>query len=138
MPPASGAPTLTTSGVAATVGVLTLVGAGIDLMTTDGLHAIFALCLAAGAAYAAWRVRRADRLAALVTPPLAFALGVLLAAAVNGGGGMLGTGLAVFSSLSTGLPTLAGVKLLTALIVVSRTVRHPGHRTSPPLGRQRL
>jgi hypothetical protein len=73
-PRSTGSSGLTAAGVAVVVFVASLVGMLIGAVTVGALGWIFSLSFIAGTGYAAFQVRRRDIAAALIIPPLAFAV----------------------------------------------------------------
>jgi predicted lipid-binding transport protein (Tim44 family) len=73
----AGAPGLTAAGVVVVVFAASLVGMLLDVFTGSGVGWLFGGFFIVSSAYAAMQVRRADRAAALIAPPLVFAVLVM-------------------------------------------------------------
>ena len=92
-PLASSAP-LTAFGLSIVLAGACLIGAALDLVLVGTAAWCLVGLFLAGSTYAAVKVRRSDWYSAVVGPPLAFALGLLLIAAFSPhdlGSGLLGT-----------------------------------------------
>jgi hypothetical protein len=127
-----------TAGGAAGVGPLTGLGVVIVLLAGCLLGALLDLFLVGGPAwalvslyiaacgYTASRVRGADWFAALVAPPIAFGIAVILLAKLmpdSFGNGLLGTAATTFELLAAKAKALYCGTALSALILLARRVR---------------
>ncbi len=81
--PATG---LSTAGVIVIVLAASVVGLLIGSFTGGGIGWIFGVFFVAASAYAALTVRRPDRWAAVITPPIVFAILILAHSIADGGG----------------------------------------------------
>ena len=73
----AGSPGLTAPGVVVVVFAGSLVGLLLDVFTGAGVGWLFGVFFIASSGYAALQVRRADRIAAVIAPPLVFAVLVM-------------------------------------------------------------
>ncbi|MCU0265314.1 MAG: hypothetical protein MUC45_04235 [Actinomycetia bacterium] len=83
-----GSPGLTVPGVVVVGLAISLVGLLLDLFTGGGLGWLFGGFFVLGSAYTALQVRQRDLLAAVIVPPLVFAVLLLVASALTGSGGL--------------------------------------------------
>ena len=110
-PPGMG---LTAAGAAVfTVGG-TLIGAFVNHLATGGLGVLFAVAFLVSTILVAWTVRAQDRVAAVIAPPIAFAVSVVLVGAFLGdhGDGYLLRTLIYKAGLLWGGTALAAVIVL--------------------------
>ncbi|NUR59792.1 MAG: hypothetical protein HOV87_14145 [Catenulispora sp.] len=122
---------LTAWGVLLAVTVPTVLGAGLDVLITGGVHWIFGLVFVAAAFHAATLVRRRDLLAGVIVPPLAYCAGLLAAVEC----GVLDAGPGVLNHLAS-LGTLLALKprplfLGTGLAAALIAARWAGTRGGP-------
>jgi len=105
---------LTAAGAAVfTVGG-TLIGAFVNHLATGGLGVLFAVAFLVSTILVAWTVRAQDRVAAVIAPPIAFAVSVVLVGAFLGdhGDGYLLRTLIYKAGLLWGGTALAAVIVL--------------------------
>lgn len=92
--PLPGSTPLTAFGVSIVLAGACLIGAALDLMLVSTAAWCLIGLFLVGSAYAAVKVRRSDWYSAVVGPPLAFALGLMLVATFSPhdmGSGLMGT-----------------------------------------------
>jgi hypothetical protein len=126
---------LTALGVSLLLLVACVLGALLDLVLVGGpAWALIALYLGA-CGYTAGRVRSADWFCALVAPPIAFAVAIILLAVImpdSFGAGVIGTAATTFELLASKARTLyTGVALSAVVLLVRRAKAHR------PVGRGR-
>jgi hypothetical protein len=114
---------LTAFGAVSVALVLGALGGLIDVLTGPGLRTAFAICFVLGCAFAALRVHREDLVAAVVMPPLVYAVLALLAGAFSKttavGSWLTRNALELATSLVLGAPVLltaTGLALVIALV----------------------
>lgn len=114
---------LTAAGAVALALALGAAGGLVDVLTGPGLRTVFAICFIAGCALAAFCVHREDLVAAVVMPPLVYAVLALLAGAFSetapAGSFVTRQALELTSALVLGAPVLltaTGVALVIALV----------------------
>jgi hypothetical protein len=119
---------LTTPGVAVIGTALPLLAGVVDGLVSDGLGWLFGVPLVLVSVYCAWEARPDARRAALVVPPLATLLTVLVVVLVtNGFGGSMKFGVNVFRVLAgQAAPWLVLAEVLVAAVVVVRHRRDKG------------
>jgi cation transporter-like permease len=126
---------LTALGAVTLALVLGAAGGFIDVMTGPGLRTVFAICFIAGCALAALKVHREDLVAAVVMPPLVYAVIALLAGAFSQtaavGGWATRQALELATSLVLGAPVLLTATGLAFVIAVVRGIAGRG-RVVPP------
>jgi hypothetical protein len=117
---------LTAAGAAVLLLVLGAAGGSWDVATGPGLRTAFAVCFVLGCAVAALVVHREDLRAAVVMPPLVFAVLSLLAGAVDGlavpGGFAVRQGVQLANALSVGAPVVLSGAALALAVVAARAV----------------
>lgn len=120
---------VTAVGAAALVVALGLVGGGLDAVTGRGLGPVFAVTFVTGCGLAAALVHREDLMAAVVMPPLLYAvLAVVVGTFEAGGGGLIRAQLLeLTTALVLGAPVLLAATGLAAVVAVARGLR-PGAR----------
>ena len=122
---------LTGLGVTIVLLAACVLGALLDLLLVGGpAWALVSLYIAA-CGYTASRVRGADWFAALVTPPLAFGVALILLAKLmpdSFGSGLLGTAATTFELLAAKAKALYCGAALSAVILAVRRVRKPRTR----------
>jgi hypothetical protein len=125
---------LTAVGAVSVALVLGAAGGLVDVLTGEGLRTVFAVCFIAGCAFAALKVHREDLVAAVVMPPLVYAVIALLAGAFSQtaavGGVLTRNALELATSLVLGAPVLLSATALAFVIAVVRGVagRKPAER----------
>ena len=116
---------LTSLGVAVVLAGTCLIGAGLDLLlVSTAAWALTCLFLAA-CVYTGSKVRRADWYSAVVAPPLAFALGLLLVACFaphDLGQGLIGIGATMLELLALHATAVFAGTAVTAVIIAARRV----------------
>ncbi|WP_327288977.1 DUF6542 domain-containing protein [Streptomyces sp. NBC_01198] len=120
-------PRLTGLGTGVLVTVVTVLAGTTDAMFFDGPGAFFGVVFVAVCATAAVYVRPYDLVAAPVSAPIAFAVGIGLTAD-SGGGGLAGHLLGLFTGLALMTGWLYTGTVLAALIVGVRALRLPSRR----------
>jgi hypothetical protein len=127
----SGVGPLTGLGVAIVLLAACVFGALLDLLLVGGpAWALVSLYIAA-CGYTASRVRGADWFAALVTPPLAFGVALILLAKLmpdSFGSGLLGVAATTFELLAAKAKALYCGAALSAVILATRRMRKPRRR----------
>jgi hypothetical protein len=117
---------LTALGAVTVALALGAAGGFIDVMTGPGLRTVFAICFIAGCAFAALKVHREDLIAAVVMPPLVYAVIALLAGAFSQttavGGVLTREALELATSLVLGAPVLLTATGLALVIAVVRGI----------------
>ena len=115
---------LTAAGAATLALCAGALGGAVDVVTGEGLRAVFAVAFVLGCALGAYKVHREDLLAAVTIPPLAY---VALAVAANvgtrttlGGSFLKQQALELMTDLVTKAPTLLVATGLAALIALVR------------------
>jgi hypothetical protein len=124
--PADGLGPLTGLGVSLILLAACVLGSLLDLLLVGGpAWAVVALYIAA-CGYTAYRVRGADWYAALVAPPIAFALAMIMLAALmpkTFGPGLLGLAATTFELLATKAKALYFGAALSAVVLGLRRLR---------------
>jgi hypothetical protein len=115
--PAAAAPGLTAAGVVVIVFAGSLVGMLLDVFTGGGVGWLFGVFFIVSSAYAAMQVRRADRAAALIAPPLVFALLVMADKFIGSPGQLLSKAVSGVNALLDYGPMLWIGSGLTVLII---------------------
>ncbi|SHK69814.1 DUF6542 domain-containing protein [Actinacidiphila paucisporea] len=118
---------LTGLGTGVLVTVVTVLAGTVDAMLFDGPGVFFGVVFVAVCATAAVYVRPYDLVAAPVSAPIAFALGIGLTAD-SGDGGLVGRLLGLFTGLALMTGWLYTGTVLAALIVGIRALRLPSQR----------
>lgn len=117
---------LTAFGAVSLALVLGAAGGLVDVLTGEGLRTVFAICFIAGCALAALKVHREDLVAAVVMPPLVYAVMALLAGAFSQtaavGGVLTRNALELATSLVLGAPVLLTATAVSFVIAVVRGV----------------
>ena len=127
--PGAAAPAgLTRSGVYVVVLAGSLVGLQVDVFTGGGVGWIFGVVFCASCVYAALEVRASDRLAAVIAPPLVFALLMLLDNLARGSGDVASRLINTANDLLRYGPMLWTGTALAIAVVLARTWL--GRRTS--------
>ena len=128
-----GAPGLTAPGVVVIVFAGSLVGLLLDVFTGGGVGWLFGGIFVATSAYAAFQVRRADRAAAIIAPPLVFAVLVMADKFVGTTGDALAKSVGALNALLDYGPMLWIGCGLTVLIVGFKMwqERRPGAISGP-------
>lgn len=115
---------LTAAGAAVVALCAGALGGAVDVMTGEGLRAVFAVAFVLGCAFGAYRVHREDLLAAVTIPPLAYvalAVGANLGTRTTLGGSFLKQqALELMTDLVTKAPALLVATGLAALIALAR------------------
>lgn len=109
------------------VTAVTVLAGTVDAMLFDGPGVFFGVVFVAVCATAAVYVRPYDLVAAPVSAPIAFALGIGLTAD-SGDGGVVGRLLGLFTGLALMTGWLYTGTVLAALIVGVRALRQPSRR----------
>jgi hypothetical protein len=120
---------LTGLGVALLLLAASALGALLDLFLVGGPDWALTALFIAACGYSAARVRAADRFAALVAPPLAFAAAVILLAVLMPstlGHGPLGLTAGTFELLAAKAKALYCGTALTAVVLLVRRLRPAG------------
>lgn len=120
-------PRLTGLGTGLLVTVVTVLAGAVDAMLFDGPGVLFGLAFVAVSVTAAVYVRPYDLVAAPVSAPIAFAVGIGLTAD-SGDGGLVGHLLGLFTGLALMTGWLYTGTVLAALIVGVRALRLPSRR----------
>jgi hypothetical protein len=120
-------PRLTGLGTGLLITVVTVLAGTLDALLFDGPGVFFGVVFVAVSATAAVCVRPYDLVAAPVSAPIAFALGVGLTADGEGGG-LAGHLLGLFTGLALMTGWLYAGTVLAALIVGVRALRLPSRR----------
>ncbi|HTJ72815.1 MAG TPA: DUF6542 domain-containing protein [Actinospica sp.] len=123
---ADGIGPLTGLGVALVLLAGCVLGSLLDLLLVGGPAWAVSALYVASCGYTAYRVRGADWYAALVAPPLAFALAMILLAKLmpqSFGPGMLGLAATTFELLATKAKALFLGTALSAVVLAVRRVR---------------
>ncbi len=127
--PAGGLGPLTGLGVSLILLAACVLGSLLDLLLVGGpAWAVVALYVAA-CGYTAYRVRGADWYAALVAPPIAFAIAMIMLAELMPkafGPGLLGLAATTFELLATKAKALYFGVALSAVVLSVRRLRHTG------------
>ncbi len=113
----AGAPGLTAPGVTVIVFAGSLVGMLLDVFTGAGVGWLFGVVFIASSAYAALQVRRADRAAAIIAPPLVFAVLVMSDKFIGSTGDMVAKSVGALNALLDYGPMLWIGSGLTVVIV---------------------
>jgi hypothetical protein len=118
---------LTGVGAIALAFVISLAGAGVDLVTGVGLRRVFAIALVIGAVVAALLVRTRDLYAVVVAPPLIYLAISILAAVPHANGAF--SDKKKFLSLAAnwlvyGFPEMAAATALATAIALGRYLAH--------------
>ncbi|WP_405785382.1 hypothetical protein OG565_10460 [Streptomyces sp. NBC_00138] len=124
-------PRLTGLGTGALTTVVTVLGGSLDALLFHGPGVLFGLVFVAVSVAGAVCVRPYDLVAAPVAAPIAFAVGIILTAD-DGGGGLVGRALGVFTGLAVLTGWLYTGTVLAALIVGVRALRRPSRRRRSP------
>jgi|GEM_PF-2941166 len=95
----AGSPGLTAPGVAVVVVAGSLVGLLLDVFTGAGVGWLFGVFFIASSAYAALQVRRSDRVAAIIAPPLVFAALVMADKFIGSTGDLFAKSVGALNSL---------------------------------------
>ena len=111
------APGLTAPGVTVIVFAGSLVGMLLDVFTGGGLGWLFGVAFIASSAYAAFQVRRADRAAAIIAPPLVFAVLVMADKFIGSAGDIVAKSVGALNALLDYGPMLWIGSGLSVLIV---------------------
>jgi hypothetical protein len=114
-----------------------LFGLLVDVFTGNGVGWIFGVVFIVASGYAALQVRRADRAAAVIAPPLVFAVLILSDKTIASPGGLLTKVVAAMNGLLDDGPMLWIGCALTVLIIgyrvwQDRRVPSPSGRASAP------
>ncbi|WP_329175164.1 DUF6542 domain-containing protein [Streptomyces sp. NBC_01477] len=120
-------PRLTGLGTGLLTTVVTVLAGTVDALLFDGPGVFFGLAFVAVSATAAVYVRPYDLVAAPVSAPIAFAVGIGLTAD-GGDGGLVGHLLGLFTGLALMTGWLYAGTVLAALIVAVRALRLPSRR----------
>jgi hypothetical protein len=120
-------PRLTGLGTGVLVTLVTVLAGTVDAMLFDGPGTFFGVVFVAVSVTAAVYVRPYDLVAAPVSAPIAFALGIGLTAD-SGGGGLVGHLLGLFTGLALMTGWLYTGTVAAALIVAVRALRLPSRR----------
>ncbi|WP_433892134.1 DUF6542 domain-containing protein [Streptomyces sp. CA-111067] len=124
-------PRLTGLGTGLLTTVVTVLAGAVDAFLFDGPGLFFGLVFVAVSAAAALYVRPYDLVAAPVAAPIAFAVAIALTSD-DGGGGLAGELLGMFTGLATMTGWLYAGTVLAALIVAVRALRLPSRRRRSP------
>lgn len=119
------------SGLSATGGtllnlVVTLVGGMVDAVVTNSFGWIFGLSFFASAAFVALRIRYADLLAAVIVPPITFAVVIIVAGQFlpsSGGSWLRRQALDLASTLALGAPVLLSTTATAGAVIAFRWLR---------------
>ncbi|CAG6394102.1 hypothetical protein NMG29_32405 [Streptomyces cocklensis] len=120
-------PRLTGLGTGVLVTLVTVLAGTVDAMLFDGPGTFFGVVFVAVSVTAAVYVRPYDLVAAPVSAPIAFALGIGLTAD-SGGGGLVGHLLGLFTGLALMTGWLYTGTVAAALIVAVRALLLPSRR----------
>jgi hypothetical protein len=117
---------LTAFGAVTVALLLGAAGGFVDVMTGPGLRTVFAVTFISGCAFAALKVHREDLLAAVVMPPLIYAVIALLAGAFSQTAGvdsvLTRQALELATSLILGAPVLLTATGLAFVIALVRGI----------------
>lgn len=123
---------LTAAGGALVVLLAGLAGGAVDVLTGSGLRTVFAVAFGLGCVCAAAKVHHEDLVAAVVAPPLVYAVvavvGGLVEASGAGGSLVRQQALELFTSLVLGAPALLTSTGLALLVVLMRAARFRSRR----------
>lgn len=115
---------LTAAGAVTLALLLGAVGGAVDVATGRGLRVVFAICFVLGCALAALLVHREDLKAAVVMPPLLYAVLALVAGAVGSSGGsgsfVTRVTLELVQALVIGAPVLFTATGVAAVVALAR------------------
>ncbi|WP_439675362.1 DUF6542 domain-containing protein [Embleya sp. MST-111070] len=102
----------------------TLLGGLVDHLATDGLGVVFGLAFLISSVFVAWKVRAQDWIAAIIAPPIAFAVTVVLVSTLLGGDThesyLTRVGLDLLTALSFKAGLLWGGTALAAVVVLAK------------------
>ena len=102
-------------------------GAAVDLVTGNGLRAVFAACFVVAAALTAALVHREDLRAAVVMPPLLYVVLAVAGGTVDpqGATGSFASrqALGLLNAVVLGAPVLVGATAVALLVVLARAAR---------------
>ena len=116
---------LTSLGVAVVLTGACLIGGGLDLLLVNTAAWALTCLFLAACVYTGSKVRRTDWYSAVVAPPLAFTLGLLLVACFaphDLGQGLIGIGATMLELLALHAAAVFAGTALTALIIAARRV----------------
>jgi hypothetical protein len=134
--PAGGTAGLTAAGVVVIVFAGSLVGMLLDVFTGGGVGWLFGVFFIVSSAYAAMQVRRSDRAAAVIAPPLVFAVLVMADKFIGSPGQLLSKAVSGVNALLDYGPMLWIGSGLTVLIIgfkVWQERRAPSGRVAAPV-----